>query len=157
MSQPRRTHFSLPAQPQSAAVARYRLVSTLRDWALSVDLDNAQLLLSEVVTNAIRHGIDPTAGDAVITIEFAETRAGLRVEVREPDQGIAMGSWSVPGDGDRAGLAESGRGLKVVGALAAEWGVLNESRGKSVYFVLGFDGDVCHGTSEVGTFPMVAS
>jgi anti-sigma regulatory factor (Ser/Thr protein kinase) len=156
VSQPRRTHFSVPAQPLSAAAARHRLVSTLRDWALSVDLDTAQLLLSEVVTNAIRHGIDPTAGDTSITIEFAETRAGLRVEVRDPDQGIAMGSWFVPGDGDLAGLAESGRGLQVVGALAAEWGVLHEPR-ESVYFVLDFDGDGCHGTSEAGTFPVVAS
>ena len=149
MSQPHRMLFSVPARPQSAAAARYRLSGTLRDWALPVDLDTAQLLLSEVVTNAIRHGTGPAAGDAVITIELAETRAGLRVEVRDPDQGLPIGSRPVPRDGGRTDLAESGRGLEVVGALAAEWGVLNESRGKRVYFVLGFDGDACYGPREV--------
>jgi anti-sigma regulatory factor (Ser/Thr protein kinase) len=68
--------FSVPARPQSAAAARHRLSGTLRDWALPVDLDTAQLLLSEVVTNAIRHGTDPAARDAVITIELAETVLG---------------------------------------------------------------------------------
>jgi anti-sigma regulatory factor (Ser/Thr protein kinase) len=121
--------FSVPARPQSAAAARHRLSGTLRDWALPVDLDTAQLLLSEVVTNAIRHGTDPAARDAVITIELAETRAGLRVEVRDPDQGLLIGSRPVPRDGGQTDLTESGRGLEVVGALAAEWGVLNESCG----------------------------
>ena len=150
MSQPHRMLFSLPAQPQSAAAARHRLAATLRDWALSVDLDTAQLLLSEIVTNAILHAIDPFGGDGVITIEFAETRAGLRVEVCDPDQGIAMGSRFVLDNGDGAGLPESGRGLHVVGALAAEWGVLNERRGKRVYFVLGFDVEASSAGSRAG-------
>jgi anti-sigma regulatory factor (Ser/Thr protein kinase) len=145
VSQPHRMLFSVPAQPQSAAAARHRLSATLRDWSLPVDLDTAQLLLSEVVTNAIVHGTDSAAGDAVITVELAETRVGLRVEVRDPDQGLPIGSRSVPRDGGRTDLVESGRGLEVVGALAAEWGVLNESSGKRVYFVLGFADDACCG------------
>ena len=150
MGQRHRSVFSVPAQPQSATAARHWLVATLQHWALPVDLDTAQLLLSEIVTNAILHGADPAAGEAVITTELAETRVGLRVEVRDPNQGIVMGSRSVPGDGDRgADLAESGRGLGVVGALAVEWGVLEESGGKCIYFVLGFDSAPCDEPTEI--------
>jgi hypothetical protein len=44
VSQPHRMLFSVPARPQSVAAARHRLSGTLRDWALPVDLDTAQLL-----------------------------------------------------------------------------------------------------------------
>jgi len=52
-----------------------------------------------------------------------------------------------------AGRADSLLVVGIEGTLPVTpvvgWGVLNESRGKRVYFVLGFDGDACYGPSEV--------
>jgi anti-sigma regulatory factor (Ser/Thr protein kinase) len=87
------------------------------------DADVAELLTSELVTNALVH----TDGDAVITATVTDR---LRVEVR--DFVARRPQLRAP-----ASDGTSGRGLMLVHSLADSWGVLRHGVGKSVWFELG--------------------
>jgi signal transduction histidine kinase len=86
------------------------------DVAGVVDLacaEQARLLLSEVVTNAVRHG----DGDAVRVLLDAAPGEALRCEVVDGGRGF------VPKARDKPALAEGGWGLHLVATLARRWGV----------------------------------
>ena len=87
--------------------------------------DVAELLLSELVTNALIH----TRQGAVVTVTAAP--AGLRVEVRDfvPDRRPVP---CVPNADD----GTHGRGLVLVDSLADSWGVTAQAMGKVVWFEL---------------------
>jgi anti-sigma regulatory factor (Ser/Thr protein kinase) len=91
-----------------------------------VDSDVAQLLVSELVTNAVRHA----GGDGVLVRATLQADL-LRVEVHDS-------SPSVPGPVSPAPeSAEGGRGLLLVDALADRWGVEQVTAGKRTWFELG--------------------
>jgi anti-sigma regulatory factor (Ser/Thr protein kinase) len=78
-------------------------------------LADARLLVSELVTNALRHaGLDDTD---VITLVFAADERALRIEVRDPGSGFELTEPSP--DPSRS----SGWGLYLVRELADRWGV----------------------------------
>jgi anti-sigma regulatory factor (Ser/Thr protein kinase) len=77
---------------------------------------DAEVLVSEVVTNAVLHGT-PDADDPVrLTVEADDER--LRVEVEDGGPGIEEPDRALPEP-----TATSGRGLALVGGLADRWGV----------------------------------
>ncbi|GAA4627216.1 hypothetical protein GCM10023196_038530 [Actinoallomurus vinaceus] len=84
--------------------------------------------LQALVANAIRHTRSGHAGGA-FTVEACHWFAGVAVAVA--DQGGA--SEPVPGDADA--LAESGRGLRTVSALADGWGWYGNATGRAVIAV----------------------
>lgn len=78
-------------------------------------LDDAQLLVSELVTNSVRHsGASP--GDGVV-VRVELTPSMLRVEVEDPGRGGVIGPGAA--GGERGG----GFGLNLVQALSERWGV----------------------------------
>ena len=93
--------------------------------------DDAALIVSELVTNAVR------ADSAVV--ELAMTIRGHSIEVRVCDDGPG---WPQPRD---AGVDDtSGRGLLLVATVADEWGVESLSNGrKAVWARLSLDGAGC--------------
>lgn len=101
---------ALLARPVSVGHARRYVGAALTGMA-GVDVDAAELLVSELVTNAIRYG---QAGVVHVTVTAAS--AAVRIEVVNPgcDTGPVLGD---PGDAD-----EGGRGLFLVDALATRWG-----------------------------------
>lgn len=109
----------LVPHPTSVRAAREFVASTLRDWGWTEHVATAVLLTSELVTNAIVHA----QSDVGVTLRGEPY---LRVEVS--DEGVA------PVRPDPRG---GGRGLWLVEALAAVWGVRPEERGKTVWFELG--------------------
>jgi anti-sigma regulatory factor (Ser/Thr protein kinase) len=119
----------LTASPAAAAVARRQVQAVIRTWDVPVDADDAVLLTSELVTNAIRH----VAGH---TIWLAITCAGDRFRVDVQDSSYAMPA-PVAGPAD----AETGRGLTLVASLSAEWGCYPTPAGKAVYFALAYQAD----------------
>lgn len=135
MNLPRSARLSVLPVPGSVAFARHWTVTVLREWDLEVDFDTAELLVSELVTNALIHGVAAVQG-AVITVILGETEGALMVEVHDLDQGTEGMSWTGPMRGEPQRLDESGRGLELVENLAREWGVEHEATGKYVYFVL---------------------
>lgn len=106
---------------------RRALRELLRHWGRPGRSEVAELLTSELLTNALVH----TDDDAVLTATVSPRE--LRVEVR--DFADRRPRVRVPaGDGDTGG-----RGLFLVQSLADAWGVHAHQAGKSVWFELGAD------------------
>lgn len=130
---PRHASFALPALPESVGLARRMTEVVLGSWTSPVDGFTTVLLLSEVFTNALLHGVHSESGVAArIGVDLIETESGLHVEVHDPNQGS---------DGDVAishpnAQSESGRGLELVDQLAAAWGCKYTDAGKFVFFDL---------------------
>ncbi|MEU3985821.1 ATP-binding SpoIIE family protein phosphatase [Streptomyces sp. NPDC026672] len=107
-----------------------RVRARLRDWLDAWDLgpmtDAAELLASEVVTNALVHG------DSDVHVYVRKYADRLRVEVRDSDPRPAR-PVDLPRMEDQA---EGGRGLLIVSALASQWGNSPSGRGKTVWFEL---------------------
>ena len=104
--------FDLPADSRAAGRARRLVAELLVAWNRQEDADVARLLVSEVVTNAVR---------------FVGARPALRLEVVANDRRVRIavidGSEQPPRLRDAADTDESGRGMHLVAALATEWGV----------------------------------
>lgn len=122
---PNRSESLLLPHPISVSRARL-LVRDLITGSGRADLvDDAQLLVSEVVTNAVIH-----AGTSIRFRCSVDERSGLRVEVRD-------GSPHHPALRDYADTAGTGRGMSLLAELADEWGVVADAGGKTVWFDLG--------------------
>jgi len=128
---PRHASFAIPASPESVGLARKMTEAALHAWASPVDDFTATLLLSEVFTNALLHGVCPSSGVlARIGVDLVETETGLHVEVHDPNQGKDGGvAISHP-----TAHSESGRGLELVEELSATWGCKHTPTGKFVFF-----------------------
>lgn len=114
----------LPSRPESAATAR-RLaqVVVLRQWGLTPKLtEDAVLLVSELVGNAVRH-----TGARVFGLRMRRRRGWMRVEVRDPSRGLPC---LMPVQE----MDISGRGLFLVDRLSDRWGVDLLPRGKTTWF-----------------------
>ncbi|ELS57600.1 putative Regulator protein [Streptomyces viridochromogenes Tue57] len=104
--------------------ARRALRELLRHWGRPGRSDIAELLTSELVTNALVH----TDHDAVLTVTVGP--GGLRVEVR--DFVARRPRLCVPNADD----GTHGRGIILVQSLADAWGVRAHGVGKAVWFEL---------------------
>ncbi|MCX4790175.1 ATP-binding protein [Streptomyces sp. NBC_01221] len=116
----RLTRTDLAAVSEVRCALREFLRYRWRDESAGV----AELLLSELVTNALIH----TRHGAVVTVSVAP--AGLRVEVRDFVSGLPPSYVSDADDGTH------GRGLFLVQSLADAWGVGAHALGKVVWFEL---------------------
>jgi sigma-B regulation protein RsbU (phosphoserine phosphatase) len=116
----------LPPTGQSASVARRTLERALDDADLTGLLDEALLLVTELVTNAIVH-----AGTE-IELRIDTSPGGLRVEVIDRSPGSLPVMKPAPSE-----TREGGRGVFLLDALATEWGTRHFGEGKSVWFQLG--------------------
>lgn len=120
-----RYRFRLPAVDSSAAEARRRALAQLLLWRAPGDAqDNAQLVISELVTNALRHTRSETVG-----CELRINGSLLRVAVSSEGAGPSQ-------EPVQAGAEdEGGRGLLLVVALSHGWGVrpIDAGRGHTVW------------------------
>ena len=117
---------TLPDGPEGASFARRAMAHAAELWVLDRELtETALLLVSELATNAIRHGTPP------VRLSLRLDRDRLRVEVT--DSSPALPELGHPGP-DQI----SGRGLQIVQQLAAKWGATASPRrlGKTVWFDL---------------------
>ena len=121
---PTEAEVPLPSRPESAATAR-RLtqVVVLRQWALTPKMtEDAVLLVSELVGNAVRH-----TGARVFGLRMRRRRGWIRIEVRDPSRGLPCLMPVQETD-------ISGRGLFLVDKLSDRWGVDLLPRGKTTWF-----------------------
>ncbi|MET7617499.1 SpoIIE family protein phosphatase [Streptomyces sp. NPDC005408] len=115
--------WELSREPREAARARRLVRGQLRSWGLAELTETVELLVSEVVTNAVRHASGRSA-------ELRLVRAGsLLCEVADEDHNLPTMLDARPAD-------ELGRGLRVVSSLAREWGTSRTTEGKTVWFEL---------------------
>ncbi|MER5460671.1 SpoIIE family protein phosphatase [Streptomyces sp. NPDC002668] len=114
---------------RSVATARAFVRDTLQGWGYADVVDDAVVLTSELVTNAVVHA--GTSADVLCL----RTEDGVRVEVadRYPEREIPIqGTGLSLGSPDR----ENGRGLLLCAALASRWGVEYTPTYKQVWFQL---------------------
>ncbi|MGW7054937.1 SpoIIE family protein phosphatase [Streptomyces sp. NPDC054887] len=114
--------WSLPREPRSVGRARELARAQLVTWGLEDLVDTTELLVSELVTNALRYG----EGDIRLRLLLDRT---LVCEVW--DAGLVQPRRRRARDTD-----EGGRGLQLVGLLSAAWGSRRTPRGKTVWFEL---------------------
>ncbi len=127
-----RQELLLPLGETSPAAARAWLQVAGCSAHVADLLEDATLLVSELVTNAVCHGGPP--------IVLAVDCDGRRLHVRVRD-----GSRAQPVPRSPAQDAENGRGFVLLDALSARWGVEQEVEGhagKEVWFLLGHPGPV---------------
>jgi anti-sigma regulatory factor (Ser/Thr protein kinase) len=122
-----RTEVRLPAEAIAPALARAALRSSTTGLPETVIGDLA-LLVTEVVSNAVRHGTHGPIDDVIVRIA-AEDR--VRVEVVDPGTPFDRPPGPEPFDD-----APSGWGLFLLDRLASAWGVEPEGAGKKVWFEL---------------------
>jgi anti-sigma regulatory factor (Ser/Thr protein kinase) len=106
-----RLKLRLPRGARAVPAARHALAG-LESHVGPETLANLELLVSELVSNSVRH-----AGTDVVTLEVVATGSGVRVEVS--DRGEGFEPEPPPSDQERAG----GWGLYLVDQLADRWGV----------------------------------
>ncbi|MFI0732181.1 SpoIIE family protein phosphatase [Streptomyces sp. NPDC021225] len=113
--------WRLALEPREVGRARRLVGERLLQWGLPEAVETAQLLVSEVVTNAIRH-----AHTHHVVLRLVRTDA-LLWEVFDDDHELPVLLSAGRND-------ETGRGLRVVDALAREWGGSRSADGKTVWF-----------------------
>ena len=112
-----------PASRLAPARARAWTAQMLTAWRVAHLIDEAELLVSELVTNAVLHARTPLALRVVLADDC------LRVAVTDESRWLPRPQ---PKDLDRVG----GRGLALVEMLADQWGVEHGSASKTVWFEL---------------------
>ncbi|MEU8120316.1 ATP-binding protein [Spirillospora sp. NPDC049024] len=117
---PRTARRVLPAEITAPRSAREFTQVTLDAWGLADDAGDVVVAVSELVTNALRHGLEgipqPLPLCPIQLVLIGHPRR-LVVSVTDPGAGAPE---PVPGEPDRC--AEGGRGLVVVGAVSDSWG-----------------------------------
>ncbi|MEV5956759.1 ATP-binding protein [Streptomyces sp. NPDC051987] len=107
----------------SARRARRLVTAQLGEWAVDDLADTAELLVSELVTNALRH----TRGPLRLNLRLRDSRLLCEVEDTE-----SAGPARAVADPD----AENGRGIELVDLLADAWGSVRTATGKTMWFEL---------------------
>jgi len=117
--------LDLPADTESPSRARETVASVLTSWGLASLIDAAVLLVSEIVTNGVRH-----AGTGMRLTIQRRGESRLRIAVTDAAPEVALRPRQSPED------AEGGRGLFLVEHLSAGWGSVADENGKTVWFEL---------------------
>jgi anti-sigma regulatory factor (Ser/Thr protein kinase) len=115
-------YWLLAPLPETVARARRLIRQSLEGWGLEDLVDIAELLATELITNAIRYASRP------IELRLLRTRT-LVCEIRDDDLYLPILRQA-------ADLDEDGRGLFLVSRLAKRWGVSRTTHGKVVWFEL---------------------
>ncbi|MBC2903066.1 SpoIIE family protein phosphatase [Streptomyces cupreus] len=115
--------WRIALDPVEVGRARAVVREQLHDWGLARHIEVAELLVSELVTNALRHSHSRPVD---LRLVRGDT---LLCEVDDDDHELPTLMNAGPDD-------ELGRGLRLVSTLAREWGTSRTSAGKTVWFEL---------------------
>ena len=126
-----RLDFHLPAGPRAAHDARHQILGA-NGSIPELARQDILLLVTELVTNAVRHGAAGACDQLGVRVLICPAR--LRVEVRDRGNGFE------PRSADPASADGGGWGLVLVEELSDRWGVLREEDGTVVWFEYGLPG-----------------
>ena len=123
----------LGSQPESVKTGRDFTRATLAEWDMPALADVAELVVSELVTNALRHGVPSAcelAGEHCVRLRLLAQAPFVMCMVTDPGADIPVLRQSGP-------TSESGRGLNVVECCSVRWGWhLLDDGGKVVWALL---------------------
>ena len=128
----------LTAEPEEARASRMFVRDLLTRWGLADLVDDAELIIGELVVNAVRHGLRAVPPIAAVS-PTAPPPMRLCLLRRSGEVMLAVTDPSADPPAPRApdSARESGRGLQIVGALSYIWGWSPiEGHGKAVWAVL---------------------
>jgi anti-sigma regulatory factor (Ser/Thr protein kinase) len=122
-----RSHLTLASLPTAAACARGHVRAVAAEWGLDGLADTAELLVSELVTNAIQASERlRIAATPVVRIWVVSDRSSLVLRVWDGSDAMPVRQEAGPGD-------DCGRGLMIINALSADWGCCRQADGKVVW------------------------
>ncbi|MYT70265.1 ATP-binding protein [Streptomyces sp. cg28] len=132
---PASSSMAVPHGPAGVGEARHRMRDQLRISGVpEAVVDDAVLILSELLSNACRHGRplgDELAGDGDVRAAWrVDDRGCLTVEVTDG------GGPTRPVPATPSVTARGGRGLNIISALADDWGVRDDRRGEVTVWVV---------------------
>ncbi|MEU1482127.1 ATP-binding protein [Streptomyces sp. NPDC005760] len=132
---PASSSMAVPHGPAGVGAARRRMREQLRMSGVpETVIDDAVLILSELLSNACRHGRplgDDLAGDGDVRAAWrVDDRGCLTVEVTDG------GGPTRPIPATPSITAHGGRGLNIITALADDWGVRDGMRGEVTVWVI---------------------
>ncbi|GHH90150.1 ATP-binding protein [Streptomyces capillispiralis] len=121
-----RAAWTFSADPGAVRAARSAVRDQLRLWDLDSVGDLTALLVSELVTNALRHASGPIG---VRLLRPTDAARVLRVEVSDTLPDLPLARDARPDD-------EGGRGLRLLASASRRWGARPCAAGKTVWFEL---------------------
>lgn len=122
--------ITLPSSPYSAQMARFYVRAALSYHGLGDFTEDAEIVASEIVTNAVQH-----SGAQSIGLELTSLEGSRAVEIVITDPSVLP-----PIKRDPAGDMEHGYGLHIVASLSARWGWRPQGTGKAVFAILTREG-----------------
>jgi anti-sigma regulatory factor (Ser/Thr protein kinase) len=133
--------------PKSVGTARDFCLSTMRRWGVQDRRDDVAVVVSELLTNGLRHGVSQTetqaqagAPDQARAGAPARSRWPVRLGLVQPGHfvvcAVADPSPRLPEPKEPDYLAESGRGLHVISALSDRWGCTAPTEAGKVVWAL---------------------
>ncbi len=132
---PASSSMAVPHGPAGVGKARHRMRDQLRTGGVAESvIDDAVLILSELLSNACKHGRplgEALAGDGDVRAAWRVDSGGrLTVEVTDG------GGPTRPVPATPSVTAHGGRGLNIITALANDWGVRDDTRGEVTVWVV---------------------
>ncbi|GAA3393314.1 ATP-binding protein [Streptomyces roseoviridis] len=137
---PTSSSMAVPHGPAGVGEARHRMREQLSRSGMSETVvDDAVLILSELLSNACRHGRplgrDAHVGEGDVRAAWSiDKTGGLRVEVTDG------GGPTRPVPATPSVTARGGRGLNIISALAQDWGVRDSATGEVTVWVVVTEG-----------------
>jgi len=136
---PLQTGLSLAALPTAPACARGHVRTVAHEWGLPELADTAELLASELVTNAVRAAQRLTtkadlAAVPVIRFRLSSDRRSIAIHVWDTCDEMPVRQDARPDD-------VGGRGLLLVETLGKDWGAYRQAEGKVVWVLISLPGD----------------
>ena len=119
--------IAIPPSAASIASVRRALATDLKGVGGSEGVADATLVLSELVSNAVRHA-EPVAGEGLV-VNWQIESDGLMVLIAVTDASVDDEPRAQPANT----ASESGRGLAIVDLLASAWGVRRTQNHKTVW------------------------
>ncbi|MDA2808912.1 SpoIIE family protein phosphatase [Nocardiopsis suaedae] len=124
-------HREFPPVPEAAGDARVFVRETLDQWAVGRSADDAVLLASELVTNAVIHAESPLE----LTVRRLRGAVEVVVADRVPERAVPQaGPLTVDTSPSTDNGRSGGLGLALAAAIASSWGVAYSKEDKAVWF-----------------------
>lgn len=121
--------LSLLSTPESVGLIRGQVRAALESSGLASYADDAEVVASELVSNAVRHGSTSQADTITVALMQVQNPSAVAVVVSDSSpRPPAMRELTLENEG--------GRGLRIVDALTAYWDWRPEGTGKTVFAVL---------------------
>lgn len=126
---PRLIAFMLPGIPGSVRIARFHVRAALAFHDLGLFADDAAVITSELVTNAVQHACCDVTATIGVTVARPRDSETVIIAVSDSSPYAPVMHIVPPG-------SERGRGLQIVESLSVHWGWHPEPGGKTVFAIL---------------------